>query len=106
MMDKGYILTWDALISLSLVLFILVGFIGLHFFRVTKAEKAAFQKAHNVAEDSLEAINKKGILEEIGFHWAAGNSGIAANLSREYLDQMVPPQMGYRLEIVDEDGFM
>ena len=101
--EKGYILTWDALVALSMVLFILVGFLGLHYFRVSKAEKDAFQKAHAVVEDSMETLNKKGILEEIGFHWASGNLSGAASLSRDYLDKLVPPHMGYRIEIIEGD---
>lgn len=100
-MKKGYIITWDALIALSFVLFLMLGFIGLEYAIQIGRGGTTFERLHSVAENAVDTTSKEGLLEEIGRQWALKNISYAANLTRDNFDRLVPPQMGYRLEIVD-----
>jgi hypothetical protein len=103
-MRRGYIVTWDALIALTIVLFLMLGFIGLHYFRRDPRSPTTFENIHSVGENALDTINKMGVLEEIGYYWSIGNTTHASDLAWTYLDPMMPKYMGYRLEIVEDDN--
>ncbi len=103
-MRKGYIVTWDALISLTFVIFLMMGFIGLQYSTYSGRGATSFEKLHTSSENAIDTINKQGVLEEIGHYWALGNQSMAANLTKQYLDNIIPPHMGYRLEAVDAEG--
>ena len=101
-MRKGYVVTWDALVALMIILFLMLGFIGLHYFSYRPRSVTTFQSLHSVGENALDTINKMGVLEEIGYYWATGNTTYAANLSRRHLDPLIPRYVGYRLEAVEK----
>lgn len=101
-MRKGYVVTWDGLLSLSFVLFLLLGFISIQFTTNLKRGTTPFDKLHSVAENAVDTVNKQGVLEKIGYYWASGNLSIASNISKGYFDPLVPENMGYRLEIIDQ----
>jgi hypothetical protein len=103
-MGRGYIITWDALISLSFVVFLMLGFIGIQYSSYKARGSTPFEKLHSVAENSMDTINKQGVLEEIAFFWALGNASIAANMTADNFDRLIPPHVGYRLEAVDASG--
>ncbi len=103
-MSRGYVVTWDALIALSFVLFLMVGFIGVQYFGRVARGGSAFERAHAVAENAMDTMNRQGVLEEIAQEWALGNNASAGNLTKEYFDNVIPPQMGYRLEAVTPGG--
>ncbi|MCX6695119.1 MAG: hypothetical protein NTU61_02320 [Candidatus Altiarchaeota archaeon] len=98
-MKKGYILTWDSLIALTVVLLVMAGFIRLQ--QSQSRYGFSFEGIHFSAEDAMETLSKKGILEEIGYQWSTGNMSVAGNLSKEYLEEILPGHVGYRLEIVN-----
>ena len=103
-MKKGYVVTWDAIIALSFVLFLMLGFIGLNQSSDVTRRGTNFDRLHSVAENALDTINKRGVLEEIGYYWTQGNTSFASNLTRDTLDLLIPKNIGYRLEIVDGEN--
>ncbi|ODS42862.1 MAG: hypothetical protein MSIBF_06235 [Candidatus Altiarchaeales archaeon IMC4] len=102
-MKKGYVMTWDAILALVFVFVLLYGFSNL---QQNLTYETGFKKLHFVSEDALEVLNKKGVLDRIGEDWAAAANnesspkwGAAENLTRQYLDSIVPANMGYNLTI-------
>ncbi|VVB54909.1 Uncharacterised protein [uncultured archaeon] len=96
---KGYVLMWDAFISLSFIFMIIAGAVTLQYFVSVNSEKTMFRRAQYTAEDAMEVLNKKGVLEEIGITWYDGDKMGAANIARTYLESILPPIEGYRLTI-------
>jgi len=97
-------ITWDALIALSFILFLMLGFIGLQYTDVKTKGSSTFEHLHFVAENAMDTVNKQGVLDEVGQYWASGNASAAGNLTRDSLENLIPKQMGYRLEVVTDDG--
>lgn len=91
-------LSLDAIIAILLLFIIFIGFIGFQYSRLFDFSGERLEHSHYVAEDSLEVLNKDGILEEIVFYWSE-NSQIANETARTYLDKILPGNVGYRLEI-------
>ncbi len=97
MKNKGYVVIWDAMVALVVFLFIYVTFIASYEPRVNKDSINSFKMIHYVSEDSIDVLNKQGVLDEIGTDWAASNgttnssSWLAAvNISKAYLDKLTP----------------
>jgi hypothetical protein len=103
-MDKGYILTWDSLIALSIILVLLSGFIGLEYFQSARMRQESLKTVSDVSENALDTLSKSGVLDEVGGAWSNGNYSYAGNLSKEYLDQLIPDNMGYQLVFIDSSG--
>ncbi len=108
MKNKGYVVIWDAMVALVVFLFIYVTFIASYEPRVNKDSINSFKMIHYVSEDSIDVLNKQGVLDEIGTDWAASNgttnssSWLAAvNISKAYLDKLIPDRFGYQLVIED-----
>ncbi len=94
---KGFGLTLDAVIALAFILFIALAISAYRFTQTSETTKTSFLSLHSTSEDALDVLNKKGILDEIGQEWTSGNQTEAVRLSEEYLDQLIPRSMGYRL---------
>ncbi|MBD3388498.1 MAG: hypothetical protein GF416_05450 [Candidatus Altiarchaeales archaeon] len=103
-MRRGYLVTLDAIISLSFILFLMLGFIGIQYFEYVGRGGSSFEHLHSVAENAIDTVNKKGVLEEIGRQWALGNMSYAGNLTEEHFGSLIPGHVGYRLEAVDSNG--
>jgi hypothetical protein len=103
-MGRGYIVTVDALIALSLVVFLTLGVIGMQHTENQKRGRSGFEALHESAENAIDTSNKQGVLEQIAYYWSVGNESAAGNLTKHYFDMVVPAHAGYRLEAVDGDS--
>jgi len=103
-MKRGYVITWDAVISLTFVLFLMMGFIGLQYSIQLRENTASLEHLQSVAENALDTMDKRGVLEEIGRQWSLGNGSYAATLTKSNFDLVVPKHIGYRLDAVTEDN--
>jgi hypothetical protein len=111
-MKKGYVLTLDAVLALMFVIALLLYTVGVGMKNtIGNTEKTDFKRLHFISEDALEVLNKKGVLDEIGTEWAnAGSDKVdtnvhwsnATNMTRDYLSQIIPDRMGYKLMIGDD----
>ncbi|MBN2250891.1 MAG: VWA domain-containing protein [Candidatus Altiarchaeota archaeon] len=106
--NKGYVNLLDALLALIFFSFIFAVFIGVHEPKFTKGSTTQFKNLHYMCEDVLDVMNKQGILDDVGTEWAAANGSMASeswenavNISRTYLDKLIPERYGYRL-VIDE----
>ncbi|MFH1055399.1 MAG: hypothetical protein V1744_04825, partial [Candidatus Altiarchaeota archaeon] len=103
-MGKGYIITWDALVALSFIVFLMLGFIGLQYTGQRSGGLSEFERLHSVSENALDTADKRGALEEIGQYWALKNYSYAGNLTKGAFEELIPDKIGYRLEAVDQSG--
>ncbi|MBU0762723.1 MAG: hypothetical protein KKD39_06825 [Candidatus Altiarchaeota archaeon] len=103
-MRKGYVVTLDALISLSFVMFLILGFIGLQHTKQESRGTSSFEQLHSIAENAIDTSNKEGVLERIAYYWADENASAAGNATKQCFDPLIPPNVGYRLEVVDASG--
>lgn len=108
MKNKGYVVILDAIIALIFLLFIFTIFIAVHEPKVSKTGTTSFKNIHYLSEDVLDVLNKQGVLDEIGTEWASSNGSItsehwsnATNISKKYLEKLIPKRFGYRLVIDD-----
>ena len=107
-MRRGYAILLDSIVALTFALVIMTALIGMRYTGSSTADMS-FKKMHYVSEDALDVLNKYGVLDQVGEDWAAaaGNTSSpsflnASNISRYYLDQILPPNVGYMLTIDDE----
>jgi hypothetical protein len=105
MKTRGYAIVLDAILALSIALIILIGFTSYY---KQGSEETAFKQLHYTTEDVFDALNKQGVLDDVGEEWAAANGSTnstdwlsAQNMSRTYLEMLIPHNMGYRLMIED-----
>jgi hypothetical protein len=105
MNKKGYAIVLDSLFALTFALIILIGFTGYY---QHKTEETSFKQLHYLSEDVFDALNKEGVLDEVGEQWAASNGSVnstewlsAENMSKAYLEQLIPGNIGYRLIVED-----
>ncbi|MFH0859680.1 MAG: hypothetical protein V1921_00595 [Candidatus Altiarchaeota archaeon] len=112
-MRKGFVLTWDVMIAVTLVLLVFVSFLFLPGMSGNIESKGVgFGQAHLKSEDAIEVLSKRGVLEKIGRLWAEGNFSSttelqqgegyykeATNITKRELDAILPPSAGYTLEI-------
>ncbi|MEA3254731.1 MAG: VWA domain-containing protein [Candidatus Altiarchaeota archaeon] len=110
MKNKGYVVILDALIALIIALLMLTTLTKLHEPTASKSSATFFKSLHYMSEDVMDVLNKQGVLDEIGTKWAAANGSNssghwlnATNISRGYLDKLIPERFGYRLVIDDTD---
>ncbi|MFC2162832.1 VWA domain-containing protein, partial [Candidatus Altiarchaeota archaeon] len=103
--DKGYAIIVDILFALVVTLLFFSTIVGLKYFGSSPSQES-FKRLHYISEDTLDVLNKKGVLDSIGENWAAANGNAssdefinATNISMEYLEQLIPQTMGYRLWI-------
>ncbi len=108
MKNKGYVVILDAIIALIFLLFIFTIFIAVYEPKVSKTGTTSFKNIHYLSEDVLDVLNKQGVLDEIGAEWASANGSVtsehwsnATNISKKYLEKLIPKRFGYRLVIDD-----
>ncbi len=98
-MNRGYVLSLDAIIAILLLFVIFIGFASFEYSKIFSGER--LEHFHYVAENCIEVLNKNGILEEIVFYWSE-NSTIANEMAEIYLDKILPSNVGYNLKINGE----
>lgn len=102
MKNKGYILTWDALLALMIVILTFATLLSLGYLNFSPGSgSASFERLHFLGEDTLDVLNKNGILAEIVSSWSQNDTGGATELADSYLKNLtlIPSRFGYRLEI-------
>jgi hypothetical protein len=104
--NKGFAIILDSLIALILVLVIFTIYYGLSHSKISKTSGTEFKKLHYISEDVLDVLNKEGMLDRIGEEWADANGSpesehwqIARNLTKEYLEKLIPEHIGYKVTI-------
>ncbi|MBN2251716.1 MAG: hypothetical protein JW724_06555 [Candidatus Altiarchaeota archaeon] len=108
--EKGYILTFDAMLaSLVVITVFIIAFQIQIQSSVENTGKTEFKRVHYIAEDAIEVLNKKGVLDEIGREWAEANRNTssahwinASNIARQHLTGIIPEKMGYKLMVDNE----
>ncbi len=106
MKNKGYATILDATVALMFVLVILTLILGIYQLKASRIGPSTFKNLHYISEDILDVLNKKGILDEIGVEWALANGSTnsthwinARNITKFYLDRLIPENIGYRVTI-------
>jgi len=99
MKDKGFALTVDAVLAMSFILTIAIALSAQRYGNVSESTELAFVSLHYISEDALDILNKQGILDQIGEYWTSDNTTAANGLATEYLDLIVPQNVGYKLWI-------
>lgn len=97
MNSRGYILTLDAIVAAMAFMILLIGFISMQY--QNPNESGRFERLNSLAEDAVDILNKNGILEQIVFYWSENNLSLANETARLYLDQILPTNIGYSVEI-------
>jgi hypothetical protein len=107
-MKKGYAVLLDSLIAMTFTILVLTSLMGMRHTNQSLSDMS-IRKLHYASEDALDVLNKYGALDEIGEEWAAANGNTsdphfinASNMSVRYLDQLLPPNIGYTLTIDDD----
>jgi len=99
-MKKGFVMTVDAVFAVILVLLALTLIYTLNYFSISiNTERTNIEQIHMKSEDALQVLNNKGVLEKIVDYWANNDLNSANKTARRYLDEIIPENMGYRLEI-------
>ncbi len=99
----------DALMALILILIVASAISSMEFSRTARTEEGTFTKLHYISEDSLDVLNKRGILDEIAIYWAANSTSgseemlNASNLTIEYIEKLLPEKIGYSFIIDGEE---
>ncbi|MBN2250600.1 MAG: hypothetical protein JW724_00815 [Candidatus Altiarchaeota archaeon] len=108
-MNKGYILTIDALMALTMVVLVIILVMEVQT-SVRELDSAAFKKIHYISEDTLQILNKKGVLDQICTEWAlSGNNENSSHwmnaryMAERYLPHIIPENVGYSLVIDDKE---
>ncbi|MEA1924651.1 MAG: VWA domain-containing protein [Candidatus Altiarchaeota archaeon] len=108
MKDKGYAVIMDALMALFIFLVVVTVMIGPEYFRTPQSDILNYKKLNYWADDSLDVMNKKAVLDEIAYHWSmsGGNRSspnwtVAESLCRNYTNKILPqsPGVGYSMLI-------
>ncbi|HDN83168.1 MAG TPA: hypothetical protein ENG50_02255, partial [Candidatus Altiarchaeales archaeon] len=110
---KGWSILVDSILALGLILIatvIIVPMVKEQTSIFSKPEYISITHLNALAEDSLEAMNKKGLLDEIGLAYSlanhnksSGNWSKAANLSCDTLDKLLPRNLGFKVLINGEE---
>ncbi len=108
MNDKGMGLILDVIFSMVIAIFFFTAIIGLRF-TGSDTSDTSFTRLHYISEDAMDVLNKKGLLDDILELYNLANGNIssdeyiqAQNLTKIYLDELVPGNTGYMLVIEDE----
>jgi hypothetical protein len=102
MKNKGYVLTMDAIIALIFVMGAFIAMLSLDFFNPDETSRTAFLNLHYVSEDTLDVLNKVGVLDNIGELWSLNDElslENASNITKTNLDLIIPQNVGYTLTI-------
>ncbi|MEA3255069.1 MAG: hypothetical protein U9Q22_04465, partial [Candidatus Altiarchaeota archaeon] len=76
-MKKGYVLTLDAILALTVVL--MVSFMVFEVQNsVGGVGKMGFKRIHYVSEDAIGVLNKKGVLDQICTEWAVADGNTSS----------------------------
>ncbi len=108
MKNRGYTVLLDALLALIFILIATTALLSIEYSRTARTESGEFTSLHYISEDALDVLNKRGVLDEISTYWAdnstQGSSQMvnASNLTRDYLESILPDRVGYKL-IIDDD---
>ena len=81
MKNKGYAVIIDALIALAIFIIVLTVLIGTEYFRTPQSDILDYKKLNYWADDSLDVMNKKGILDEICYNWAMAKEDKSSDYS-------------------------
>jgi len=118
--SKGFIFTMDALIGVSILVLTMVLLFQLHttpshteqtrfFVRDTINTLASIKVSESNNPYVLDLMSaglisnpNNTILEQIGEFWANGDQDLAKNLSKEFLDDILPDEYGYGMWIDDD----
>ncbi len=109
MENRGYVLMIDALLALVFLLIVVTAIFSIEYSMTARTGVTSFKELHYTSENVLSVLTDKGTLDEIVTLWAENSTPgsaemiNASNLSREYLEKMLPPGVGYRLTIDDEE---
>lgn len=95
--SRGYILTLDAIVAVMAFLVILTGFMSISYQKFSSEDR--FERIYSITDNAIDTLNKNGILEQIVSDWSENNISSANETARFYLDQILPSNVGYRLEI-------
>jgi len=99
MKRKGYVMTWDAILALIFIILVLAGLISMEHIRSINVKEVGFLELYSTAEDSIEVLNKAGVLEDMAIYWSENNTQLANDTATVYLEQLIPETMGYRLKL-------
>ena len=104
-MGKGYAILLDSIVALTFALLILASFMGMRYTTSTSPD-ILMKHLHYSSEDTLDVMNKKGVLDVVGEEWAAsdGNHSSphyanASQIATAELDAILPKNTGYMLTI-------
>ncbi|MBD3388769.1 MAG: VWA domain-containing protein [Candidatus Altiarchaeales archaeon] len=107
-MKRGYAILLDAVVALTVVMVILTALMGLRY-SGSSASDISVKRLHYVSEDTMDVLNKIGVLDQIGEEWAAANGNQtsphwlnASNLSAHHINQLLPTNVGWALTIDGE----
>ncbi|MBU0761611.1 MAG: VWA domain-containing protein [Candidatus Altiarchaeota archaeon] len=107
-MKKGYATVLDAMLAIAFTAVVLASLAGLDMSN-NKLSTMSSKRLHYMSEDALDTLNKRGVLDVVGEQWAAaaGNRSNphfinATQLSTQYLDTILPGNVGYMLTIDGE----
>ena len=112
MKNKGYAVIIDALIALAIFIIVLTVLIGTEYFRTPQSDILDYKKLNYWADDSLDVMNKKGILDEICYNWAMAKEDKSSDywknasiLCNKYVNKLLPqqPGVGYSFTIDDQE---
>ncbi len=91
-------MTLDSIFAVFLVFFSFFIFSFYHF-SVPAVDERYFEHVHMRAEDALQVLDNKGVLDEVGYYWAIEDIDSANKTAARYLNVILPERLGYRMEI-------
>ncbi|MEM2918537.1 MAG: hypothetical protein QXY62_03455 [Candidatus Altiarchaeota archaeon] len=100
--SKGYVMTWDALIALVLIIVVISSLISLGYLKTN--ERNFFISLHYNAENAMDIMSKSHIIDEILFEYYNGDKITAKEKASGILDKILE-RINYRFKINDETLF-
>lgn len=97
--SKGYVMTWDALIALVLIIVTISSLIALGYLKNT--ERNFFVNLHYDAENAIDILVKGPTIEQIFFEYYNGEKQIAKEKAEIMLSNILH-KLNYRFEIDSE----
>ncbi len=108
-MKRGYATVIDSMVAISFTLIVLASLAGVDYSGGAELQKMTVKRLHYVSEDTLDTLNKNGVLDLVGEGWAAASGNTSSpeflnvsEVARQNLDVILPESMGYSL-MVDGD---
>lgn len=96
--NKGYVLTWDAMIALVLVTAAVASAMALGFFR--NPEDNTFERLNSIAGDALDVMDKNGELDAVVSYYNSGDRESAAEKASTELAKLLSGRkVGYRFMV-------